>query len=270
MLQQIFCDVPAAVDGADHMRLRHADTVEEGFAERRIAGDQQDRLGRHALRGHVEQDEADAVVLLRGGIGADQAEDPVGVVGVGGPDLRARDDEIVAVAFGAGLERGEIGAGVRLGIALAPADQARRDLRQVLLLLRLVAVFEQRRPQHPDAEARQRRTRAHLRHLGAQHLVLGSARGHRRHIPSASPARSSPCRACARTRCAAARRRISCCVRPRTRRRPRSPACASPAGSWLPARRASRSRNCLEIGGRSLISRHGRFHQSKSTCWARL
>ena len=64
VLQQIFRDIPAPVDGADHVRLRHPHIVEEGFAERRVAGDQQDRLGRDALRRHVEQDEADAVMLL--------------------------------------------------------------------------------------------------------------------------------------------------------------------------------------------------------------
>ncbi len=173
MLQQILCHVPAAVDGADHVRLRDPHIIEESFAERRIARDQQDRLGRDALRGHVEQDETDAVMLLRGRVGAHQAENPVGVVGVGGPDLLAGDEVIVAVAFGAGLQRGEVGAGVGFGIALAPADQAGGDLRQMLLLLRLGAVFQQRRPEHPDPETRQRRTGTHRRHLRAQDLVLG-------------------------------------------------------------------------------------------------
>ena len=113
-------------------------------------------------------------MLLRRRIGAHQAEDPVGIVGIGRPDLLAVDDKIIAVAFGAGLQRGEVGAGIRLGITLAPADEARGDLGQMLLLLRLVAELEQRRPQHPDAEARQRRARADFCHLLAQHLVLGA------------------------------------------------------------------------------------------------
>ena len=112
-------------------------------------------------------------MLLRRGIGAHQAEDPVGVVRIRGPDLLAVDDVVVAVALGAGLQRGEVRSGVRLGIALAPADQARGNLGQMLLLLRLVAVLQQRRAKHPDAEARQRGARAHRRHLLAQHLVLG-------------------------------------------------------------------------------------------------
>src|SRR5436190_2021913 len=58
-----------------------------------------------------------------------------------------------------------------------------------------------------------------------------------RHIPSASPARSSPCRACVRTRRVAARKRIWCYGRPRTCRPRRSWACAFPAGNSFAARR---------------------------------
>src|SRR5262249_10577233 len=72
------------------------------------------------------------------------------------------------------LQRGEVGAGVGLGIALAPADQPGRDLWQMLPLLRLGAVFEKRRPEHPDAEARQWRARADRRHFFAQNFRFGA------------------------------------------------------------------------------------------------
>ena len=177
-------------------------------------------------------------MLLGRAIGAHQAEDPVGVVRIRRPDLLAGDDEIVAVAFGAGLQRGEVRSGVRFGIALAPADQARGDLRQMFLLLRLGAVFQQRRSEHGNAE---RRPAAAARRSppspGARSCALFADRGRRRHIPSANAARSSPCRASARTRRAAARRRIWRCGRPRTCRLRRSSACAFPAGNWPRARR---------------------------------
>ena len=51
--------------------------------------------------GHVEQHEADAGVLLRRAVGAHQAEDPVGLVGVAGPDLLAVDEVVVAAVLGA-------------------------------------------------------------------------------------------------------------------------------------------------------------------------
>src|SRR5260370_3614208 len=63
---------------------------------------------------------------------------PVGVVGVGGPDFLAVDDEIVAVALGAGLQRGEVRSGIRLGIALAPADRSEEHTSELQSHLNLV------------------------------------------------------------------------------------------------------------------------------------
>ena len=68
------------------------------------------------------------------GIGADQEEAPVGELGQGGPGLLAVDQvvllAVVAVIRSAlGLQRGEVGAGARLGIALAPPDRGRRGCR---------------------------------------------------------------------------------------------------------------------------------------------
>ncbi|MNJ21628.1 hypothetical protein D3C77_159840 [compost metagenome] len=170
--QQVFGHVPAAVQRAHQILFFHAHVVEEGLAEGRLAADQGDGPRRHARRRHVEQHEADAQVLWRLGVGADQAEDPVGLVGVGGPDLLAVDDPVVAAILGAGLDRGEVGPGARLGIALAPADLAAHDGRQETLLLLLRAEGQQRRTQHPDAEAGQRQLRLEAAHLGGQHLGL--------------------------------------------------------------------------------------------------
>ena len=166
--EQIFGDVPAFVDLADDLLLGHLHVVEEGLAEGRIAADQQDRPGRDAGRFHVEQQEADPALL---GLGRrpHQAEDPVGLVGIAGPHLLAVDQPVIALVLGLGLEPGEVGAGARLRIALAPADLAARDLRQIVSLLLLGAEREQRRPEHRDAEAGQRRPRADPLHLFLQH-----------------------------------------------------------------------------------------------------
>ena len=77
--------------------------------------------------------------MLGLGRGADQAEDPVGLVGIAGPHLLAVDEVMVALVFGLGLQAGEVGARARLRIALAPADFAARDLGQEVLLLLLIA-----------------------------------------------------------------------------------------------------------------------------------
>src|SRR5690606_36471660 len=170
--EQIFDDVPALVDLADHLLPGHLHIVEEGLAEPRIAGDEQDRPGRDARALHVEEEEADPAMLGRGRIGADQAEDPVRLVGIGGPDLLAVDQPVIALVLGPGAQAGEVGAGIGRAIALAPADLAARDRRQVMALLRLGAIFEQGRAEHRDAEAVERLARADPRHLLAQDLRL--------------------------------------------------------------------------------------------------
>ena len=50
------------------------------------------------------------------------AEHLVGMHGVGGPDLLTVDDVVVALLFGAGGQRRQVGAGAWLGEALAPDD----------------------------------------------------------------------------------------------------------------------------------------------------
>ena len=129
------------------------------------------RIGRVEIPGrlHVEQQEADALLLLRAEIRADETENPVGLVAIARPDLRAVHEVVIALVVGARLERRQIGAGAWLGIALAPANLAAHDLRNVLLLLFLVAVLEQCRSEHRDAEGRERQTALELRHLFAQH-----------------------------------------------------------------------------------------------------
>ncbi len=90
------------------------------------------------------------------GVGAHQAEDPVGVVRERGPDLLAVDDVVVALAHGARLQRREVGAGAGLRIALAPEVLAVVDARQEALLLRVGAEAQQ----HRRAHARGRRAAA--------------------------------------------------------------------------------------------------------------
>src|SRR5205085_8188 len=91
VLQQPLGDVPAAVQLADQILFRHLHIGEEGFAERRRAGDQLYRPRLDTRRLHIEQDERNAFVLLRG-VGADEAENPIGLIGVAGPDLLAVDE----------------------------------------------------------------------------------------------------------------------------------------------------------------------------------
>ena len=169
--EEIFGDVPAAVDLADELRLGHFDIVEEGFAEGRIARNQQDRLGRDALALHVEEHEGDALIFVRL-VGADEAEDPVGLVGIAGPDLRSVDDPVIALVLAEGLQGDEVAARAGFRIALAPADFTARDLVQIMDLLLFGPEFEQRGAEHPDTEAVERRARVDALHFLFQDLGL--------------------------------------------------------------------------------------------------
>ena len=71
---------------------------------------------------HRDQQVGDPGVLGRVGLGAEQAEHHVGLVGLAGPDLLAGDDPLVAHQLGARLQRGEVAAGARLAVALAPGQ----------------------------------------------------------------------------------------------------------------------------------------------------
>ena len=161
MAEQIFRDVPALVfliDDGGHVfaiGLRHFDIVKESLAKWRCAGNQLDRLGRDALAGHIEQQERNAFMLLVL-VGAGQAENPVGLIGIAGPDFLAVDQIMVALIDRAGLQRGQIGTGARLGIALTPAYLSASNLRQEMFLLRFGAEVQQCGAKHPDAKARQR------------------------------------------------------------------------------------------------------------------
>ena len=75
-------------------------------------------LADHAGRVHVDEEEREAVVAgVR--VGLRHEHDEVGPVAVGDVGLRAVDDPLVAVAHGARLDAGHVGAGVGLGDAEA-------------------------------------------------------------------------------------------------------------------------------------------------------
>ena len=90
-------------------------------------------------------------MLGRVGIGADQREHSVRSVRSRSPDLLPVDDEIVTVAHGARGQRGEIGAGAGLAIALRPGHGAVKNRRQVLVLLLVRPVNDERRAKHVNA-----------------------------------------------------------------------------------------------------------------------
>src|SRR3990172_6135530 len=89
---------------------------------------------------HVDEKKRDAAVLRYVGVGSRQDHAAVGVAGEARPHLLTGDQKGVSVGYGAGLERGQVRAGVRLRKALAPDLLGREDRLQEALFLRLGAV----------------------------------------------------------------------------------------------------------------------------------
>ncbi len=126
-------DAPAVVLLADPVRHRDPHLVEEELRELGRALDRAQRLDLNARRVHRHDEPGDATVALVAGAHEQLAE--VGDLGVRGPDLRAGDDVVVAVAYGPRAERGQVASCVRLAEALAPDLLAAEDGRQVALAL---------------------------------------------------------------------------------------------------------------------------------------
>ena len=134
--------VPAAILVANAVGGGHAHVLEEDLVEADVVDHVREGARGDAGGLHVDQEVGDALVFGRVGIGAGEQDHPVALVGAGGPDLRAVDHVVVAVADGARLQAGEVGAGAGLAEALAPALLAAQDAGQVALLL-LVGAVEQ-------------------------------------------------------------------------------------------------------------------------------
>src|SRR5262249_15245150 len=128
----------------------------------RVRGDVTHRRERRDLvaRGRRrDQEDRDAVVLLRVRVGAGGEPDVVGVLRLAGEQLAAVDDPLVAVAHRAGTQRRQVGAGAGLGVADGEVHVAVQRLRQEELLLLLRAVLHDHRAHRHDGERRQQHAR---------------------------------------------------------------------------------------------------------------
>ena len=109
---------------ADQVLYRHAHIGEEDLVDFVLAVQRDDGTHFHARCIHVDQQEADAFLLLRQLCGARQNIDVARICGLGRPDLLTIDDPVPVLQLGLGLRVGEIAAIARLRIALAPNDIA--------------------------------------------------------------------------------------------------------------------------------------------------
>src|SRR3546814_21086099 len=100
-----------------------------------LAAQCDDRANGDPRRFHVDQKEADAFLLLRILVGADEEESPVGMLRQRRPGLLPVDDIVVAVAHGRCAQAGKIRTRARLRIALDPPILDRQDARKEMSLL---------------------------------------------------------------------------------------------------------------------------------------
>ena len=104
----------------------------------------------------------------------DQAEHPVRLPRVGRPDLAAGAHQIVAVVDRGHGQGGEVGPGLRLGIALAEEHLAGEDAREEVVLLSLGPVLDDRVRDHANSHGRQGRSTS-KGGLATEDVVLGEA-----------------------------------------------------------------------------------------------
>ena len=149
--QQRLGDAPTCVEFTHQVGGRHAHVFQEHFAQLAVPRHVPDRPHPDAGLVHVDQEEADAGLLLRLLVGARQHEDVAGVGGERGPDLLAVDDVLVAIGDRLGTQPRQVRARIRFGVPLAPQVLASDDLRQPLVALLGRAVADQQRADHQDA-----------------------------------------------------------------------------------------------------------------------
>ena len=123
----------------------YAHVGEEHLGELRRAEHRPQRPHLDAGRVHGQDQPRDPAMLRRVGVGAHEELAEVGDLTERAPDLLAVEHVVVAVAGGAGAQRREVGAGSRLGEALAPHLVAPEDAGQVGGLLLRCALGDQRR-----------------------------------------------------------------------------------------------------------------------------
>ena len=125
---------------------------------------------------HGHQEVGQSVVTRGAGLGPAHHEAPVGLVGQRRPHLLAGDDPLVAVELGTGGHVGQVAAGVRLRVSLAPQLGAVHDPGQEAVLLGRCPVLDQRRTEQALAQDAHPARRPGLHVLLVEDHLLGDGR----------------------------------------------------------------------------------------------
>ena len=226
---------PAVVDAADDVLDRDPRVLDEELVELGLARDLDQRADVDAVLLHVHQEVRQPAVLGRVRVGAREQHAPLGLVRERRPHLLAGDDVLVALEHRARLQRGEVGARLGLGEALAPHLVGRQDRREEALLLVVACRARSRSARPSSARAR------------SPSAARARARTPRRRSPARSASRRRRRTRSARSGPAQPR---SLSLRCQSRRKAKES--SSPSGSrpgWLSAIQArSVSRNSSSAG----------------------
>ncbi len=117
-----------------------------------FAVEKNDRAQLNAGRFHVDKEKGDSFLLLGVLVGADKAEDHVGILTQGRPGLLSVYDIMVAGAYRRTFEAGEIRSGARLRKTLTPPIRSVEDPWKPIALLRLRTISDQHRTEHVKAK----------------------------------------------------------------------------------------------------------------------
>ncbi len=127
--QQILGNGPTFVLGPEPVLLGHPHILKKHLIEFMVAAQNMNWFHREAGGIHFQQQKSDASLGFAVGLGADQAEHAVGVMGRRGPNFGAIDDIIVTVRDRTALQGSQIRARARFRITLAPDILARQNSR---------------------------------------------------------------------------------------------------------------------------------------------
>ncbi|GEM_PF-6012341 len=150
---------PALPFLADEAFHGDANFLQDHFVDFVTAVEGRDRAYADARCLHVDEEKRDAVLLLARIARAAEKEHPVRVLGKSDPSFVPIDNVVIAFEHGARLQRGQVRACARLGIALAPPIVTRKDARQIMLLLLIASEGHDHRPHHAKTETNQVRRR---------------------------------------------------------------------------------------------------------------
>jgi hypothetical protein len=157
-------DPPALADIAEAQAVRDPHVGEEDLVELSLAGELAQRAHLHAGSMHVAQKVGDAAMLGHVRVRPGDEDRPIRLVGKRGPYLLPVEYPLVAVAYRAGAEVGQVRARARLGEQLAPHLLAGPQWTQEPPTLLIGAVPQDRRRGHAEADHLQ--SRVDLRRAG--------------------------------------------------------------------------------------------------------